>query len=101
MKRYLLGQGVYAFVDRYYPCPALYVTATDTTTPGINPFFLSWKQQDQLIMSALLSSLSTKILHLVVDYNTSHSIWQTLEKSFAPPLHSRNMQLHGFFQDLC
>jgi hypothetical protein len=46
MKPYLLGEGVYAFVDRYYLCPALYITAIDTTTPGINPFFLSWKQQD-------------------------------------------------------
>jgi len=91
---------VYAFVDGSYPCPAPYVTATDTTTPGINPFFLSWKQQDQLIMSALLSSLSTEILHLVVDCDTSHSIWQTLEKSFASSSHSRIMQLHGSFQDL-
>jgi hypothetical protein len=63
------------FVDRSYPCPALYVAANKTTTPVINPFFLSWKQQDQLIMSALLSFLSTEILHLVVDCDTSHSIW--------------------------
>ena len=100
MKPYLLGQGVYAFVDGSYCCPALYVPATDTTAVGINPLFLSWKQQDQLIMSALLSSLSTEILHLVVDCDTSHSIWQTLEKSFASPSHSRIMQLHGSFQDL-
>jgi hypothetical protein len=51
-------------------------------------------------MSALLSSLSTEIIHLVVDCNTFHSIWQTLEKSFASPSHSRIMQLHGSFQDL-
>jgi hypothetical protein len=100
MKPYLLGQGVYAFVDGSYPCPALYVATTETAAPAINSFFLSWKQQDQLIMSAFLSSLSTEILHLVVDCDTSHSIWQTLEKSFASPSHSRIMQLHGSFQDL-
>ncbi|XP_073266435.1 uncharacterized protein [Populus alba] len=100
MKPYLLGQGVYAFVDGSYPCPALYVATTETAAPAINSFFLSWKQQDQLIMSALLSSLSTEILHLVVDCHTSYSIWQTLEKSFASPSHSRIMQLHGSFQDL-
>ncbi|XP_073266434.1 uncharacterized protein [Populus alba] len=65
MKPYLLGQGVYAFVDGSYPCPALYVATTETTTPAINSFFLSWKQQDELIMSAFLSSLSTEILYLV------------------------------------
>ena len=97
IKPYLLGQGVYAFADESYPCPALYVTVTDIATPGIDPFFLSWKQQDQLIMSALLSSLSTEILHLVVDCDTSHSIWKTLKKSFASPSHSRIMQLHGSF----
>jgi len=75
MKPYLLGQGVYAFVDGSYPCPALCVATTETAAPAINSFFLSWKQQDQLIMSALLSSLSTEILHLVVDCDTSHSIW--------------------------
>ena len=88
MKSYLLGQGVYAFVDGSYCCPVLYVSATNTTAPGINPLFLSWKQQDQLIMSSLMSSLSTEILHLVVDCDTSDSIWKTLAKSFASPSHS-------------
>jgi hypothetical protein len=41
MKPYLLGQGVYAFVDGSYPCRALYVTANDTAAPVINSFFLS------------------------------------------------------------
>jgi len=88
MKPYLLGQGVYAFIDGSYHCPALYVIATDITAPGINPLFLLWKQQDQLIMSELLSSLSTEILHLVVDCDISYSIWRTLEKSFTSPSHS-------------
>jgi hypothetical protein len=50
IKPYLLGQGVYAFVDGSYPCPTLYVIANDTAAPIINSFFLSWKQQDQLII---------------------------------------------------
>jgi hypothetical protein len=36
----------------------------------------------------------------MVKCDTSHSIWQTLEKSFASPSHWRIMQLHGSFQDL-
>ena len=39
IKPYLLGQGVYAFVDGSYPCPAPYVTATDTTAPAITHSF--------------------------------------------------------------
>jgi hypothetical protein len=44
-----------------------------------NQFFIRWKQQDQIILSALLSSLSMEVLHLVVDCQTSSSIWRTLE----------------------
>jgi hypothetical protein len=51
-------------------------------------------------MSALISSLSVEDLHLVVDCNTSHAIWITLETSLASPSNSKIMQLHGSFQDL-
>jgi late competence protein required for DNA uptake (superfamily II DNA/RNA helicase) len=58
--------------------------------------FLSWKQQDQLILNALLSSFSIDVLHLVVDCPTTASVWSTL----ASPSNSRIMQLHGSLQDL-
>jgi hypothetical protein len=51
-------------------------------------------------LSALLSSLSVDVLHLVVDCSTSHYVWRTLEKALASPSNSRIMQLHGSFQDL-
>jgi len=51
-------------------------------------------------LSALLSSLSVDVLHLVVDCSTSHYVWRTLEKALASPFNSRIMQLHGSFQDL-
>jgi len=51
-------------------------------------------------LSALLSSLSVDVLHLVVDCSTSHCVWCILEKALASPSNSRIMQLHGSFQDL-
>ncbi|KAJ6733370.1 hypothetical protein OIU74_005177 [Salix koriyanagi] len=57
MKPYLIGQGVFSFVDGSNPCPSSHAAATATV--------LAWKQQDQLILSALLSSLSVEVLHLV------------------------------------
>jgi len=89
MKPYLLGQGVFHFVNS---------SASSSST--INPSFLRWKQHYQLILSALLSSLSVDVLHLVVDCFTSHCVWRTLEKALASPSNSRIMQLHGSFQDL-
>jgi len=44
--------------------------------------------------------LSTKVLHLVVDCQTSHDLWMTLETVLPSPFNSRNMQLHVSFQDL-
>jgi len=101
MKPYLLGQGVFHFVDGSVPCPPSHIFDSSTGSSSIiSPSFLCWKQQDQLILSALLSSLSVDVLHLVVDCSTSHCVWRTLEKVLASPSNSRIMQLHGSFQDL-
>jgi hypothetical protein len=40
------------------------------------------------------------VLHLVVDCQTSSSIWRTLEQAIASSSNSRIMQLHASFQDL-
>ena len=101
MKPYLLGQGVFHFVDGSVPCPSSHVPdGFEGSSSAINPYFLRWKQQDQLILSVLLSSLSMDVLHLVVDYQTSSCVWYTLEKALASPSNSYTMQLHGSFQDL-
>jgi hypothetical protein len=101
MKPYLLGQGVFHFVNGSVSCPPSHVSDSSAgSSSTINPSFLCWKQQDQLILSALLSSLSVDVLHLVVDCSTSHCVWRTLEKALASPSNYRIMQLHGSFQDL-
>jgi len=79
MLSYLLGQGVFGFVDGSNTCPSTHVLAYDDISLQVNPLFQTWKQQDQLILSALLSSLSMEVLHLVVGYQSSCSAWGTLE----------------------
>jgi len=106
MKSYLLCQWVFAFVDSLTPCPSphdlssMVFTASTTFNSSISQAFLTSKQQDQLILSALLSSLSVDVFHLVVDCPTSASAWSTLEHALASPSNSRIMQLHGSLQDL-
>ena len=97
---FFLGQGVYFFVDGTSPCPPSHLISIATSLPSVNPSYLLWKQQDHLIMSALLSSLSIEVLHLVVDRKTSQKIWTMLETAFASPSNSWIIQLHGVFQDL-
>ena len=40
------------------------------------------------------------VLHLMVDCQTSHYVWRTLEQALTSPSNSRIKQLHGSFQDL-
>jgi len=100
MKSYLLGQGVFGFVDGSNSCPSPHVLATNGTSLQVNQFFLRWKQQDQLILSALLSSLSMEVLHLIVGCQTSCSVWRTFEQALAYTSNSHIVQLHGSIQDL-
>jgi hypothetical protein len=101
MKPYLLGQGVFHFFDGSVLCPPSYIfDSSASSSSTISPSFLRWKQQNRLILSALLSSLSVDVLHLVVDCSTSHCVWRALEKVLASLSNSRIMQLHGSFQDL-
>ena len=62
--------------------------------------FLTWKQQDQLILNALLLSFFIDVLHLMVDCSTLASVWSTLERALASLSNSRIMKLHGSLQDL-
>jgi len=101
MKPYLLSQGVFHFIDGFMSCPPSHVYDSSVGSSfTINPSFLWWKQHDQLILSALLSSLSMDVLHLVVDCHTLQCVWRTFEKTLASPSNSRIMQLHDSFQDL-
>jgi len=101
MKPYLLGQGVFHFVDGLVSChPSHIFYSFIGFSSTINLSFLRWKQQDQLILSVLLSSLSIDVLHLVVNYDTSYCVWRTLEKALVSLSNSRIMQLHESFQNL-
>jgi len=46
MLSYLLGQGVFGFVDGSDTCPPSHVLAGDGISLQVNPLFLRWKQHD-------------------------------------------------------
>ena len=97
---------MFSFVNGSHSCPSLLDLSSHSTVASTNinsgpsQAFLTWKQQDQLILNTLLSSLSIDVLHLVVDCPTSASVWSTLECSLASSSNSRIMQLHGSLQNL-
>jgi hypothetical protein len=97
---------VFSFVNGSHSCPSPLDLSSHSTAASTNinfgpsQAFLTWKQQDQLILNTLLSSLSIDVLHLMVDCPTSASVWSTLERSLASSSNSRIMQLHGSLQNL-
>ena len=86
---YLKGQHLFSFIDGSQPSPPQFLPLTSTTNrqPSLNPDFLTWQSQDQMILTALISSLSETILAYVVKCSTSRDVWTTLECMFTA--HSR------------
>ena len=81
---YLKGQHLLGFIDGSQTAPSSFLplTSTEISEPTLNPAFLAWQSQDQMILSALISSLFEKILTYVVKCTTSREVWTTLERMF-------------------
>ena len=47
-----------------------------------------------MILSAIISSLSERILAHVVKFNTLRDVWQALEKMFTSQSRAQKMQIH-------
>uniref|UniRef100_A0A2N9J7Y7 Uncharacterized protein n=1 Tax=Fagus sylvatica TaxID=28930 RepID=A0A2N9J7Y7_FAGSY len=81
---YLRGQHLFAFLDgsRPAPPPSLPTQLAEATALVPNPEFQAWHLQDQLILSALISSLSKNILAHVVKCSTSHDVTRLIADYF-------------------
>jgi hypothetical protein len=93
---YLRGQHLFGFLDGSRPAPPqiLTVTTAEISTPQPNPDYHTWLVQDQMILSALISSLTENILAYVVRCTTSREVWLTLERMFTAHSRARTMNIH-------
>ena len=93
---YLKGQHLFGFLDgtRLAPLPVLTSTADGAAQIIPNPEFQQWHLQDQMLLSALISSLSETILAHVVRCATARDVWQVLERMFTSQSRARTMQVH-------
>lgn len=95
---YLKGQCLFGYIDGSTPCPPLVIASSRTSVTSAsatvsNPAFAHWCEQDQIILSAIISSLSENILTHVVNYTTSRDVWLHLEKMFSSHSHERVLQI--------
>ncbi|KAJ4761435.1 hypothetical protein LUZ62_071810 [Rhynchospora pubera] len=76
----LHGYNLMRFIESPSPDP------TRTTTSGvleINPEYIPWHRQDQLLLGWIRSSLTESIQSQVVSCSSTMDLWQTLQKLFS------------------
>ena len=71
------------YIDGTNPAPLITVNVNDTITP--NSTYSSWLRQDQLILNALIGSLSLAIIPFITCVITSHEAWAILTNAYAKP----------------
>ena len=76
------GYGLQRFDFGGGEIPKRFFSQEDARFGRFNQEFLEWEQQDQLLMSWLLSSISEPILPLMVGCETSFQVWGKLEQYF-------------------
>ena len=69
------------YIDGSKLCLAATVTSNTTTTP--NPAHTLWVRQDQLILNALVGSLSLTIIPFIARAQTSKAAWTILADTYA------------------
>ncbi|KAA8536399.1 hypothetical protein F0562_028877 [Nyssa sinensis] len=90
---YLRGQRLFGYVDGSCLQPSQHIPNPEAdkspTAPRLllNPEFSHWFDQDQIVLSILMSSLSESILAKVIGVTTSREVWCALEKMYSS--HSR------------
>ncbi|PNX80138.1 retrovirus-related Pol polyprotein from transposon TNT 1-94, partial [Trifolium pratense] len=61
--------------------PPQFLTATDHATATLNPAYRKWRQQDQMLLSWLQTTLSNDILARFLGSRTSQDLWDPLPLS--------------------
>jgi hypothetical protein len=95
---YLKSQGSYGFVDESSLPPPQTITNTsiEPRPPAtvVNPEFLTWSQQDQMILNILVSTLSKPYVVHALGCATTFDLWSTLMSMFASQAKSRVLHIH-------
>ena len=64
---------------------------TDVMLPQANPDHILWLRQDQLLLNAIIGSISPTLVQFISSSTSSRDAWQTLERTYATPSRGRIM----------
>lgn len=74
-------------------------TAT-STTPSLNPEFITWQRQDKLIISWLYGAMTEEIIGEMTECKAARDVWVILENLFASHNIAKVMQLKSQLENL-
>ena len=78
-----IGYNLLSYIDGSKPCPLATIITNQSTLP--NPAYNVWIHQDQLIINALIGSLSPTIITFVARSRTTQEAWTILSKTYTKP----------------
>ena len=90
----LFGYDLLSVVDGLRSCPPTMITLSDATSPSPNLDHILRLRQDQLLLNAIVGSISATLVQFISTSTTSHAAWTTLEKIYASPSCRRIMTHH-------
>ncbi|KAJ1422579.1 gag-polypeptide of LTR copia-type [Sesbania bispinosa] len=87
------GYKLQKFITKDGGMPKKFLTNEDEELENLNTEFVNWEQQDQLLISWLLASMSKRLTTRVVGCEYTHQIWKKLETFFTSQTRSKVKQL--------
>ncbi|KAK6803175.1 hypothetical protein RDI58_000959 [Solanum bulbocastanum] len=92
---FFCGKNLHGYIDGSTPCPPSTISESIGVKP--NSDYTHWIQQDQLIFSLLISSLSEETLPIIIGLNTTKEVWDALAATLSSPSNTRLFNLHMQF----
>jgi hypothetical protein len=84
MVTYLQSQNTIGFVDGSITSPPQTIPnpspSEDSPATIGNPAFLTWMQQDQMVLSTIISTISESLISQVIGYSIAAEVWSALER---------------------
>nr|CAN68481.1 hypothetical protein VITISV_007281 [Vitis vinifera] len=86
-----IGYDLIGYIDGSKPCPSTTITANNIATT--NPSHKLWIRQDQLLLNALIGSLSPTIIPFIAQAKTAKEVWTILANTYVKPSRGRIKQV--------
>jgi hypothetical protein len=97
-----IGYDLQGYIDGTKPCPSQYLpTNTDNpTTQTLNPEYHTWIRQYQLILNAIIGSITPTIIPFIARATTARAAWNILAATYATPSRGRIKQVKANLKSL-